>query len=178
MEDVAEHLSLGVVRVEYKMGEEFRRASERRRNASCSGLGNPGKNPCRSRSGRSEYADQCFKVFMADRLVEGNTDVCTVYPPKVDEFERGRSVDDLCILANRRHVDSQGVKIGVIDNFEPKMLNAGAKKLSEKMDFLRDARQTDWTMVYGIHGGHVCEESLTSTDVTGCFFSTDVLLSG
>ena len=178
MDDVAEHLGLGVVRVKHRVGEEFGGADERRRNGSGGGLRNVGKNPCRSRSGRSKYADQCFKVFINDGLVKGDTDMCTVHPPKVDEFESSRGVDNLCIFADRRHVNSQGVKIGVIDDSEPKMLNAGVEQLGEQMNFLRDARQTDWTMVDGIHGGHVREESLASTDVTGRLLSTDVLLSG
>ena len=178
MEDVAEHLGLGVVRVKHGVGEEFGGANKRRRNGSGAGLRSVGKNICRSRSGHSKYADQCFKVFMNDGLVKGDTDMCTVYPPKVDEFESSCSVDHLCIFADGGHVNSQGVEIGVIDNSEPETLKAGVQQLSEQMDFVRNARQTDRTMVDGVHGGHVCEESLTSTDVAGRLLSTDVLLSG
>jgi hypothetical protein len=178
VEDVTEHLGLGVVRVKHRVGEEFGGANKRRRNGGGGGLRNVGKNPCRSRRGRSKYVDQCFKVFMDDGLVKGDTDMRTVHPSKVDEFKSSRSVDNLCIFADGRHVNSQGVKIGVIDDSEPKTLNAGVEQLGEQMDFPRDAGQTGWTMVDGIHGGHVREESLASTDVAGRLLSTDVLLSG
>lgn len=178
VENVPEHLGLGVVRVKHRIMEEFGGAEKRRRNGSGGGLRNAGKNTCRSRGGRSKYIDQFVKVFVNDRLVKSDTDVRTVHPPKVDELESSCSVDNLCTLADGRYVNRQCVKVGIIDDSEPKTLDAGAEKLGEQMDFLRDSRQTGWPMVDGIHGSHVCEKGLTSTDVAGCLLSTNVLLSG
>ena len=76
---------------------------------------------------------------MTDGLVKSDPDVCTVDPPKVYELESSSSVDNLRIPADRGYINGQSVKVGVIDDSEPKTFDAGTKKLGEHMDFLRDA---------------------------------------
>lgn len=46
------------------------------------------------------------------------------------------------------------------------------------MDLARNSAKTFRPMVDGVHGGHVGEKSLGSTDVGSGLFTSDMLLSG
>ena len=58
------------------------------------------------------------------------------------------------------------------------MFEDSSCKLCGIVESMGDGSKSFGAMVDSVHGGDVGKEGLSGTDVRGCFFSSDVLLSG
>lgn len=122
-----------------------------------------------------EDVEKVDDVLERVALVERDADVVAVDLAKVDALANGLLVDD-----GRRgtvQADGEGVEEGLVDDLVTELLDASLDDACEAVDLLGDLAKSLGTVVDGVHGGNVGEESLGRADVARRLLATNVLLA-
>lgn len=176
VEDVTEHLGLGVVLVEHGMVEILGCAPQRR------GDGHPLKSrnimsgDGRSRCSCGEHVREHRPVHRTHALVQCDTNMAPIDVPQIDARRDGRAVHNVGVLNGASDVDSERVEEVRVDHLEAKRLHGVLERLRKAVNLVRDLTEADRAVVDRVHGGHVGEERLARADVAGRFLAANVLL--
>ena len=169
MHHVSQHVGLGVMLVEDRLGEEgaFSREMPDRRlerlggevELASEGVERVGLDLALALDAVKDV-DNVGEVERSDRLVEGDADSLVVDFAEVDTgIDRG--FVDLCRReAGGRHVDGESVKVGLVEDSESEGLERRGEHAGKRVHLACDTTETGRTVVNGVHGGHVGEERL------------------
>ena len=162
---VAQHLGLGAVQVEDRVGQERRLPYE--------GLGQRSRR--RPRTGAAPKASSTAAMWaVGGQLVAGDHDEVAVLA-QVDAGDPS-SLDDVSRPA--RHPRGDGVEEGVRDQLDAGGAKPGGQRAGVVMHRRGDPGQAVRAVVDGVHAGHHGEQHLGGADVAGRLLAADVLLAG
>ncbi len=168
---VAQHLVLGVVAVEGRVGQVGAGADEGGRE----GVGDAGVQLVQvNRLAIAEHREQVGQVVAGDRFVERDADAGGVDLAQVQAARGGLLVDRAGVL----HAHGQGVEEGLVGQLEAQLLQAGGQDGGLAVHSARDAGQALRAVVDRVHAGHHGQQHLRGADVRGRLFAADVLLAG
>mmetsp|Transcript_10811 Transcript_10811/g.35494 ORF Transcript_10811/g.35494 Transcript_10811/m.35494 type:complete len:357 (-) Transcript_10811:963-2033(-) len=172
---IANHLVLGVVRVEDWLCEERGGALEPGRDDAVRELAGERRRVRRRLAERlRKGAEQRLHLLERRRLVRGDAHGGVAHAADVDaRLEGGR--DELRARAGRAG-DGDGVEARA-RGVEAELGGAGADDGGEAVGALRDSLEPLRAVVDGVHRRHVGEERLCRADVRGGFVAADVLLA-
>lgn len=175
--NVSEHLGLGVVLVEDRVGQDFGGALQVGSDSGPGGFCQVGKCDERLVGCSRENVDQIDQLLRCNTFVESDPDAALVDLSKVDSSSDGGGVDSLGAGDGASDIKSKGIEVGGIESFEAERLDRGLENLCEAVDFVGDAMKAVWSVIYRVHGSHVSKERLCGADVAGSLFTTNMLLT-
>ncbi len=173
---IAKHFRLGMIPVEDRMGQVFGRASQRRRVSGIAFLSQFAGSEVRSAVG-IEDAEDVGDVFLAGRLIQGNTNRLLVNAPEIHpvRFGQFQNVGHLCadFYPNRIKVGQAGrLSCVVTQPHQPALQND-----RQPMNPLPDQLQTLGTVIAGVKRRHVRQQRLRGANVARGLFAPNVLLA-
>ena len=169
---VAQHLRLGVMRVEHRMRQELAAAGEPLVEPVVQRIGQP--LGFRSGTAASEYREQRLHVVVGDRLVERHDDPVVAGAPQVDLAPRRRG-DDLS-GGGRVHPHADRVEVVVALDRVPELLQPRCQQRGAPVNAARNRPQAVRPVPHGVHACDHREQHLCGAHVGRRFFTTDVLL--
>ena len=122
-----------------------------------------------------ENVEEIDNIFERVRFVERDSDVVVVHLSQIDAVSRSLLMDESSsdsAESNRESVEESFVDDGVTE-----LLDGSLDESGETVDLVGDLSNSLRTVVDGVHGGDVGEESLSGTDVGRSGSSSNVLLS-
>eukprot|EP00128_Syssomonas_multiformis_P003625 Colp12_sorted_trinity150504_noHs@10374 len=171
---VAKHLSLGVVGVEHRMGQDGRLSLQRGADAA-----HLRRLLDRTRRvGHTEGAQQRDSVSVRDGLTEGQTHGVVIDATQVHAVRDGRGLDLRRGLALAGDIHTHGVEERtIVLNLVAGLLEDLAGHHSHAVDATGDLLESLGAVVDRVEGSHVGQQGLGRADVGGGLVAADVLLA-
>jgi hypothetical protein len=173
--DVAQHLVLGVVKVEDRVREIVARAGKRGRVDDRRGtreLIHAGGDGALA----GEDLPQGRHLGLGRGFIERNAQAAVAEVAQVDAMFGGPAKDGVGLALAQ--LDVQRVEEGLAADCAAEAAQAGGQEQGQAVDALGDAAQALRAMVDRVHAGHDGQQDLGGADVAGGLFAADVLLAG